>query len=108
MCGPIVALPARSLAWVQAQPSGQNNRYIKKFKIEIQIHSGSRFNLLIMIGRTRARRARLIPTRNKFGYLIVDIMILLLHLSIPVGIILVETNEAWGEVTTDERVCFWE
>jgi hypothetical protein len=33
----------------------------KKFVIETRIHSGLRFNLLIMIGRTRDRRAGLIP-----------------------------------------------
>jgi hypothetical protein len=40
--------------------SGRNNRYIKKFVIETRIHFGLRFNLLIMIGSTRDRRARLI------------------------------------------------
>jgi hypothetical protein len=40
--------------------SGRNNRYIMKFVIETRIHSGLRFNLLIMIGRTRDRRAGLI------------------------------------------------
>jgi hypothetical protein len=40
---------------------GQNNRYIKKIMIETRLYSGSRFNLLIMIGRTRDRRAGLIP-----------------------------------------------
>jgi hypothetical protein len=41
--------------------SRRNNRYIKKFVMETRIHSGLRFNLLIMIGRTRDRRAGLIP-----------------------------------------------
>jgi hypothetical protein len=41
--------------------SVRNNRYIKKFVTETRIHSGLRFNLLIMIGRTRDRRAGLIP-----------------------------------------------
>jgi hypothetical protein len=41
--------------------SGRNNRYSKKFVIETRIHSELRFNLLIMIGRTRDRRAGLIP-----------------------------------------------
>jgi hypothetical protein len=41
--------------------SGWNNRYIKKFVIETRIHSGLRFNLLIMIGRIRDRRVGLIP-----------------------------------------------
>jgi hypothetical protein len=35
--------------------SGRNNRYINKFVIETRIHSGLRFNLLIVIGRTRDR-----------------------------------------------------
>jgi hypothetical protein len=44
----------------------RNNRYIEEFVIETRIHSGLRFNLLIMIGlimigRTRDRRAGLIP-----------------------------------------------
>jgi hypothetical protein len=40
--------------------SGWNNRYTKKFVIETRIHSGLRFNLLIMIGKTRDRRVGLI------------------------------------------------
>jgi hypothetical protein len=53
------SLPIRGLfAGIQ---SGRNNRYIKKFVIETRIHSGLRFNLLIMISRTRDRRAGLIP-----------------------------------------------
>jgi hypothetical protein len=96
--------------------SGRNNRYIKKIVIETRIYSWSRFNLLIMIGRTRDRRAGLDPhlltsglipsllvhlswvnsflVRNNSGSFIVAIIIFLLHLSIPIGIDPVETNEA--------------
>jgi hypothetical protein len=38
-----------------------------KFVIETRIHSGLRFNLLIMIGRTRDRRAGLIPHLSTSG-----------------------------------------
>jgi hypothetical protein len=58
--------------------SGRNNRYIKKIVIETQIYSGSKINLLIMIGRTRDRRARLNPHLLTSGL----IMCLLAHLSL--------------------------
>jgi hypothetical protein len=82
--------------WIQ---SVWNNIYIKKIMIETQIHSGSRINILTLIGRTRDRRVELIPsllvyiswvnqfwTRNKSRSLIVAIMIFLLYLPIPIGI----------------------
>jgi hypothetical protein len=52
---------ASSLAPFHGIRSGRNNWYIKKFMTETRIHFGTRFNLLIMIGRTRDRRAGLIP-----------------------------------------------
>jgi hypothetical protein len=39
----------------------RNNKCIKKIMIWIQIYSGSKINLPIMIGRTRDRRAGLVP-----------------------------------------------
>jgi hypothetical protein len=41
--------------------SDQNNRYIKKIMIDTRIYCGSKFNLVIMIGRTRDRRVGLNP-----------------------------------------------
>jgi hypothetical protein len=41
--------------------SGRNNKCMKKIMIGTRIYSGSKINLPIMIGRTRDRRARLVP-----------------------------------------------
>jgi hypothetical protein len=41
--------------------SGRNNKCMKKIMIWTWIYSGSKINLPIMIGRTRDRRAGLIP-----------------------------------------------
>jgi hypothetical protein len=41
--------------------SGRNNKYMKKIMIRTRIYSGSKINLPIIIGRTRDRRAGLIP-----------------------------------------------
>jgi hypothetical protein len=41
--------------------SGRNNKCIKKIMIWSRIYSGSKINLPIMIGRTKDRRAGLVP-----------------------------------------------
>jgi hypothetical protein len=41
--------------------SGRNNKCMKKIMIWTRIYSGSKINLPIMIGRTRDRRAGLVP-----------------------------------------------
>jgi hypothetical protein len=53
-------LQSTGLSFVPAQ-TGETERALKKFVIETRIHSGLRFHLLILIGRTRDRRAGLIP-----------------------------------------------
>jgi hypothetical protein len=45
--------------------------------------------------------SKLIFNRNKSGFVIVTIMIFLLYLSIPIGIDLVETNEALFRIGED-------
>jgi hypothetical protein len=54
----IKCIRACSLLWI---PSGRNNRYIKKIVMETWIYSGSGFNLLNMMARTKVRKAELIP-----------------------------------------------